>query len=151
MVMNIPKKMTRLTPDKTVFFECDIQKVLAKHIYRNDTMAHNAMRFTKLSEILKIPIISTAQKNFGDVDDRITAVHHDLRQTFTDKTSFSMLDSRVNPVFTMMMRPSVVIYGCETQICVKQTVLDLLERDFKVHVVVDAVSSMQIQDRNVGL
>lgn len=33
----------------------------------------------------------------------------------------------------------------------KQTCLDLLEQDYDVHVVVDACSSMQLSDRNVGI
>ena len=44
-----------------------------------------------------------------------------------------------------------VLYGCETHICVKQTALDLLATGYSVHVVVDAVTSMGVADRNVGL
>lgn len=35
--------------------------------------------------------------------------------------------------------------------CVKQTALDLLSRNYDVHLVVDAASSMNYHDRNIGL
>ena len=48
-------------------------------------------------------------------------------------------------------RLNVVLYGFETHVCVKQTALDLLEMGYNVHLVVDAVSSMEHHDRNVGI
>mmetsp|Transcript_34811 Transcript_34811/g.25982 ORF Transcript_34811/g.25982 Transcript_34811/m.25982 type:complete len:113 (-) Transcript_34811:28-366(-) len=45
----------------------------------------------------------------------------------------------------------VVLYGLETHVCVRQTCFDLLQHDYEVHVVVDAVSSMQYHDRFVGI
>ena len=41
-----------------------------------------------------------------------------------------------------LKRKSVVLYGVEAHICMKQTCLDLLERNYDVHLVVDACSSM---------
>ena len=38
------KKICRLAPVDTVFFECDIQERLTKHIFNFNTMAHNAAR-----------------------------------------------------------------------------------------------------------
>ena len=42
---------------------------------------------------------------------------------------------------------SVIMCGIETQACVQQTALELLERDYEVHIVVDAVSSRSMVDR----
>lgn len=62
-----------------------------------------------------------------------------------------MLEQPVKEHLMSFDRKTVVIYGMETHICVKQTCLDLLEMDYDVHVVVDAVSSMNYHDRTVGL
>ena len=54
------KRIARLTQVNTVFFECDIQERLTKHIYRFNTMAHNAARLASVSKLLNIPVIATA-------------------------------------------------------------------------------------------
>ena len=45
----------------------------------------------------------------------------------------------------------IVISGVETHVCVQQTVLDLLENNFQVNVVADAVSSRRETDRSIAL
>ena len=72
-------------------------------------------------------------------------------RVFEGKSQFSMLTDEVDAHFRSLNRPSIVLYGCEAHICMKQTALDLLARDCNVWVVVDACTSMQVQDRNVGI
>ena len=48
-------------------------------------------------------------------------------------------------------RKSVVLCGIETQACVQQTALDLLEQDYDVHVIVDGCSSRSMVDRYLTL
>jgi len=48
-------------------------------------------------------------------------------------------------------RKKVVLYGIETHVCVKQTCFDLIERDFDVCLVIDAVNSMNYHDRTVAV
>ena len=42
---------------------------------------------------------------------------------------------------------SVILCGIETQACVQQTSLDLMERGIDVHVIADACSSRSMVDR----
>ena len=53
-----------------------------------------------------------------------------------------MLTPEVDEHFRSLAKNTVVLYGCEAHICMKQTALDLLERDINVFVVVDACTSM---------
>ncbi len=88
-------------------------------------------------------MISTKQVNFGPTSELITKHHFDGVKVWEKKT-FSMINSDTLPYLESLKRKSVVLYGVEAQICMKQTCLDLLQRDYDVHVVVDACSSMQI-------
>ncbi|XP_074661431.1 isochorismatase domain-containing protein 2-like isoform X2 [Tubulanus polymorphus] len=44
-------------------------------------------------------------------------------------------------------RNQVILCGIETQACIQQTALDLLENNYQVHIVVDASSSRSLVDR----
>lgn len=48
-------------------------------------------------------------------------------------------------------RKNIVIFGIEAHICVLQTTLDLLERDYNVFLLSDGISSMTELDRTAGL
>ena len=136
------RTIARLNPASTVFFECDIQQKLEKHLYNCQTMIRNAARLTETAEILDVPIIATAQVNFGPVSQEITDKTHEGRVLYEGKQQFSMLDEKVDPFFRSLNRNTVVLYGCEAHICMKQTALDLVARDIDVFLVVDACTSM---------
>lgn len=80
----------------------------------------------------------------------ITKHHFDGVKVWEKKT-FSMVNQDTIGYIESLKRKSVVLYGVEAHICMKQTCLDLLARDFDVHLVVDACSSMQLHDRNTGI
>jgi len=71
----------------------------------------------------------------------ITKHHFDGVKVWEKKT-FSMVNQDTIGYIESLKRKSVVLYGVEAHICMKQTCLDLLARDFDVHLVVDACSSM---------
>ena len=119
------KKIARLTPETTVFFECDIQVRIAKAIHRFNTVAFNAGRLTQTAKAFNIPILSTKQVNFGDTSEEITKHHFDGVQ-IVEKKTFSMLNSDTLPYLESLKRKSVVLYGVEAHICMKQTCMDLL-------------------------
>ena len=68
-----------------------------------------------------------------------------------EKKRFSMLTEEIDQKLQDMKRRSIVIYGLEAHVCIRQTALDLLEKDFDVTLVVDACSSMSHGDRNTGI
>merc|ERR1712165_613361 len=68
------------------------------------------------------------------------------------KTQFSMLVPEVQDhMKTLPDLKSVILCGIECHACIQQTVLDLKEKDFDVHVLADAVSSRNMTDRMYAL
>lgn len=62
-----------------------------------------------------------------------------------------MLEKPVKEKLESLNRRKVVLYGIEGHVCVKQTCFDLLEGDYDVTLVVDAISSIGYHDRNIGI
>jgi nicotinamidase-related amidase len=48
-------------------------------------------------------------------------------------------------------RQDVILCGIEAHVCVLQTCMDLLDKGYKVHLVVDGISSQRAFDRQVAL
>jgi len=48
-------------------------------------------------------------------------------------------------------RTSILLTGCETQICVEQTALDLMEMGYDVFLVADAIQSRTRENREISL
>jgi len=99
---------------------------------------------------LSIPVIATEQN-----PSRLGATVPELvldAPAFA-KTKFSMYTEEVSGALTALgsERKSVLLVGIEAHVCVLQTVLDLLENNYDVCVVCDAVSSQRPHDRAVAL
>ena len=153
----IPQEYVRLEPDNTLFLECDVQETIRDHIQNDgETIIFNARRLTEIANILDIPIIATThcKDKFGDVVQEITDVNCVNRRLF-NKTTFSMIrpDSIkvLAEVERTIGRTNAVIYGAETHVAVKQTVMDLIEMGYVVYLVIDAVSSNDGLDHGTGL
>ena len=112
------KRIARLTPETTVFFECDIQERIAKAIHRFNTVAFNGGRLTQTANFFAIPIISTKQVNFGNTSELITK-HHPASIKVWEKKTFSMLNADTLPYFESLGRRNVVLYGVEAHVCMK--------------------------------
>lgn len=48
-------------------------------------------------------------------------------------------------------RKQVILIGAETQVCILQTALDLLEKNYEVFLPVDAITSIRSWERTIAL
>jgi len=102
----------------------------------------NILLVIKMFTELNIPMIGTEHyvKGLGHTEKDVLKEWGDA--PMTDKVIFSCCgDERFLQNLEKYPRPVVVIAGLETHICVLQTVLDLLERNYQVVVLNDAVVS----------
>lgn len=92
-------------------------------------------------EALELPVIATEQysKGLGHTVNQLSAA---TRQSCIEKTSFSCCGE---PDFIAALEKSgarqVLLVGMEAHVCVLQTLLELLDRGYVVHLVKDAICS----------
>jgi len=111
---------------------------------------NNCARLAKAAGVFEIPLIATKQANFGAIVKQVKAEHKN--SSVFEKKKFSMWIPEVEIKLRAMPNiNTVVLYGIETQVCIYQTAMDLLEAKYRVVLVVDAISSMEHFDRNVAI
>jgi len=123
-----------------------------------------AEKMLKVAAKLDVPILSTEQnpKALGPTVESLAKYIPSVHATqesgagakIYPKTQFSMLIPEIRdalPRESSTRFTHVALLGIETHICVLQTCLDLLHDGFRVHVVADAVSSCNVQERALAL
>lgn len=103
------------------------------------------------ANILKIPIIATEQypKGLGNTVEEIDT--SSFKERVFSKTKFSMVIPEVEEQLKQLKVENIVLMGIETQVCVLQTTMDLLEKNYNVHVLADGVSSRTMVERMYAL
>eukprot|EP00242_Pyramimonas_sp_CCMP2087_P000090 CAMPEP_0198197076 /NCGR_PEP_ID=MMETSP1445-20131203/651_1 /TAXON_ID=36898 /ORGANISM="Pyramimonas sp., Strain CCMP2087" /LENGTH=165 /DNA_ID=CAMNT_0043866225 /DNA_START=216 /DNA_END=713 /DNA_ORIENTATION=- len=107
----------------------------------------------RAANVMGIPVVVTEQypERFGSTSSQIASLLKPACKAIP-KTTFSMVTADVDAILAEHpSRTQILLTGIEAQVCVFQTALDLLARDYEVHVLVDGVSSSRTLDRNVGI
>ena len=101
---------------------------------------------------LKIPVLATEQYPKG-LGRTVSEVKEELGPiTPIEKVSFSCCGvNAFNERLEETGRKHAVLTGIEAHVCVLQTAMDLLRKNYEVHVVADAVGSRKKLDWEVGL
>lgn len=134
--------MFKLKKEDTALVVIDVQERLVvamdPEIYAD--MLSNTVKLVKGAKVLGIPVICTEQYPKG-IGHTVPELSEEIDGAI-EKISFSCCGEES---FTKALKDkgikSVVITGMETHVCVLQTVLDLLEDGFNVHVAADAACS----------
>ncbi|OJA07684.1 hypothetical protein AZE42_01878 [Rhizopogon vesiculosus] len=137
--------VAKLVPEQTVLFLCDVQTRFKNHIFGFDEVVLTINKMLKVAKALEIPVVVTEQnpKALGNTtpDIDLTSLGP-LHVATIDKGLFSMLTPEVKAILHDRVQiKSVVLFGIESQVCVLQSALDLIEAGYDVHVIADGVSS----------
>ncbi len=139
-----------LTPDQSVLFVIDIQGNLYESMHDKLFLLENLKKLVSGAIIFKIPMIVTEQIKIGKTIPEIAGLTADV-QPFT-KGEFSCLGNEtIMGHLKSLKKRQVIVSGIEAHVCVYQTVMDLLERGYEVHVAADAVSSRTRRNREIAL
>lgn len=130
----------------------DIQGKLASLMHNKEEFYTNVVRMIRAAKVLEIPIIWNEQ-----IPEKLGTTIVQIKEAIAQdaplaKTTFSCCG---NADFTNALektkRKDVLVVGMETHVCVYQTAIDLIGSGYNVHVVADAVSSRNPDNKTIGL
>lgn len=100
---------------------------------------------------LNLPVVATEQyvKGLGET---VPELKGKLAESALEKMTFSCCgDSAFMEKIRSLGRKQIIVTGMETHVCVLQTVLELLDAGYAVHLVNDAVMSRKKENWKLGL
>lgn len=143
-----------LNPQNCALVVIDIQQKLLPPMFEKDRLLRNAQLLIRLAGILHLPVVVTTQyaRGLGSIVPEIASLLPEAKAI--DKLAFGCFG---HEEFCSAMkelprqRKTLLVCGMETHICVMQTVLGALNRDYAVHVAADAVGSRTELNWKIGL
>ena len=128
----------------TIMIIIDLQDKLLKIIPDHDRLIHNIYSLAKTLESTGTPIILTKQVKLGEIVDKFKEFVN--KYPVIEKKTFSCFGNEdFVKVLESTKRNTLILTGIETHICVLQTAIDALEKEYNVIIPYDAVAS-QIKD-----
>jgi nicotinamidase-related amidase len=130
----------------------DVQGKLAQLMHGKQALFKNIQILIKAAKILDIPILWCQQ-----CPDTLGPTVSEIAQLLTDdepinKAAFSCCGAeQFNTRLNESARQQVLLCGIETHVCIYQTALDLLRKDFSVDVIADAVSSRAPENKQIAI
>lgn len=136
----------------TALVVVDMQEKFRPALDQFDAVTQNVVKLILGFQMYQMPILVTEQYPKG-----LGATVEIIRRQFKgfdpiEKTEFACTD---NAVFEKRLEAlnvkSVVLCGIETHVCINQTALGLLQRDYRVHIVTDASASRSPNDHDIAM
>jgi len=131
-------------PDRAFVLVIDMQEKLLPTVRNQDRVIAAARKLLRAVRPFHLPVLATEQYplGLGKTDRLIGRPLEEIEAPVIPKMTFSAwAEPTVREAIIGIDRPQVIIVGVETHVCVQQTVLDMLSRDYGVFVCADAVGS----------
>lgn len=127
----------------------DFQSRLMPAIAAAAEVVSRAAFLAKVARRLEVPIVATEQnpRGLGPTVPELTA----YARNPVEKLTFDAFSDRALLSRLPEGRQTIVVAGCETHVCVLQTVLGLLAARYRVKVAVDATGSRHDTDKQAAV
>jgi nicotinamidase-related amidase len=141
--------MRGIDRDSSALLIVDFQSRLMPAIEDGSTAVANARRLLGAANLFRVPVLFTEQNpaGLGPTVPELAPLHNGavaLKMTFDACRMPGFLDRLAD-------RPDVVVTGCETHVCVLQTVLGLIDAGKRVYLVRDAVGSRRAESKETAI
>ncbi|OBV39630.1 isochorismatase family protein [Janthinobacterium psychrotolerans] len=133
---------------KAVLVIVDLQGRLMPAIHDGEAVLAQNVRLAKIAQLLEIPVIGSEQ-NSGKLGPNALEIAA-LCQNTLQKTHFGACEDGLTDILPPG-RTQIVVTGCEAHVCMLQTAIGLLERDYEVIIAIDAVGSRLPSSRDAAL
>jgi nicotinamidase-related amidase len=142
-----------LQKDQTALVIIDVQEAFRKIIPEFDLICENLNKTIAGFKVLELPIIITEQypKGLGHTAPELLEILPEKTEIIEKSTFSSCGQNDFVESLNRLGIKQILLGGLETHICVNQTVHDLVNNDFKVHLLFDAVGSRTDLNKNVAL
>lgn len=141
-----------ITTDNTALVLIDVQEKLLPAMNNKEALLDNLKKMVKGARILELPILFTEQNpaGLGSTVPQIAELLPDKKPV--SKFSFSSCDTeQFIEELKAANRQNILIAGMEAHVCVYQTAADLVNLNYDVQVVADAVDSRTPENKQIGL
>ncbi len=141
-----------ITTEDTALVLVDVQGKLAQAMHNKKDLFENLKKMVKGAQVLEVPILWTEQNPDGLGPTMPEIAELLSNQSPMSKLSFSCCGSdQFLKNLEAVNRKNILIIGIEAHVCVYQTVADLINLQYNVQVVADAVSSRTAENKQIGL
>ena len=141
-----------LTTENSALVLVDVQGKLAQAMHNKEAFFDNIVRLVKGAQILELPILWNEQNpaGLGPTLPEIAVLLTD--QNPLSKLSFSCCgNAEFVKELKALNRQNMLVAGIEAHVCVYQTAADLVDLNYDVQVVADAVASRTAENKQIGL
>lgn len=130
----------------------DVQGKLAQLMHDKEALFKNLLKCIRGAQVLDIPLIWVEQnpERMGATIPEISALL-DTYKPFPKMSFSSFRDRVINQELTAYKRKQILVAGIETHVCIYQSVIDLVDMDYQVEVIADAVSSRTPENKKISL
>lgn len=140
-----------LDSQQAVLLIVDVQEGFRKQLKDLDNLTRNITILAEAAKILKVPVFLTEQypQGLGKTIAEIAACLGEHQ--YFDKTTFSCC--RGNGFMEALAatgRKQVILCGIEAHVCVSQTAHELMQHNYDVHVINDAIASRNPRNKELG-
>ncbi len=143
----------RILKENAILVVVDIQEKLALAIYDFDNMVFNSRVVIEGIIAMKVPILVTEQYPKG-LGPTVSPIVESLGEFYKpiEKKVFSSMDSEhFREKLKLSGAKQVILVGIQSDVCVMQTSMDLLEKGYLPIVVEDCVSAKSESDKRISI